>query len=341
MMRPHSAVPIALTVALLLGCVTQSEVAMELPSSPSEDASHLLAIPASAAGEFDFDVVRDYLPDPNVNWIVTIEFDSPISREKINGQLDASWLETNGIPTVYGFSPNEERWTFVNAIDSPGTFSSLKIAWPLWDAIEKKPKAVQAEELERHTLAIQKTLSPLAESTTKADRSPEDALASAASLAVLVAMCDSDVTLKLVAPDGGRFPGHQVWDVMLCLGLDYGDGDLFHWINNSGFGDDLFFTVETSTPPGYFIPQRMASGEGDVRDLIFNFSVPRSADPLVVFQSMANAVEYTQKRLGGTVVNGSGEPFDRAGEQEKIGATVNRLKQAGFTPGESATCRVF
>ena len=128
---------------------------------------------------------------------------------------------------------------------------------------------------------------------------------------------------------------------MLCLGLAYGDGDLFHWINNSNFGDDLFFTVETSTAPGYFIPERMATGKGDVADLIFGFSIPRSADPVVVFDSTANAVEYAQQRFGGEIVLESGESFDRDAERAKIADVVRKLREAGFVPGESATLRVF
>ncbi len=38
-------------------------------------------------------------------------------------------------------------------------------------------------------------------------------------------------------------------DVMLCLGLTWGDMDCFHWDNVSGTGDDYHFSVETSTPP--------------------------------------------------------------------------------------------
>jgi len=177
--------------------------------------------------------------------------------------------------------------------------------------------------------------------TAKIDKPAKDVLAFVASLPNLVAECDKAVILILVAPEGKPFAGREVWDVMLCLGLDYGDGDLFHWINNSGFGNDHFFTVETSTPPGYFLPQRMASGQGDVGDLIFNFSIPRSADPLAVFDSMVKAVEYAQDRLGGTILLDAGEPFDREAERKKIENVVEELDKAGFVPGESATCRVF
>jgi cell division protein ZipA len=76
-------------------------------------------------------------------------------------------------------------------------------------------------------------------------------------------------------------------------------------------------------------------------DLIFNFSIPRSADPVAVFDSMANAIEYAQQRLGGEIVDGSGEPFDREAERAKIEDIVKKLENAGFVPGESTTCQVF
>ena len=316
---------------------------MELPTSPSEDMSHLLVKPASAAWEFDFDAPHDYLPDPNVDWVVSIGFEGTASvpREKINGLLNVSWLEGHGRPTVYGFSPDETHWTFVNAADSPDSFTALKLAWPLWDAIDDQPQDVSPDDLERWRPAVEERVSAIGRITTKIDRSGEDALAAVAGLSEIAAEYDRGVTLILTAPEGKRFSGQEVWDVMLCLGLDYGDGDLFHWINNLSFGDDHFFTVETSTPPGYFIPQRMASGEGNVADLNFSFSIPRSADPVAVFDSMANAVEYARQRLGGDIVLGTGEPFDKAAEEAKIAEIVRKLQAAGFTPGESRTCRVF
>ncbi len=58
---------VALVVATFAGCTKQKdEFHMELPSSPSEDVSHLLVKPASASNDFDFDAKRDYLPDPKV-----------------------------------------------------------------------------------------------------------------------------------------------------------------------------------------------------------------------------------------------------------------------------------
>ena len=224
---------------LALGCAG-SKSTTPVSNTASEDMSHLLVTPVSVSGELDFDAPRDFLPDRNVDWVVTVQFAEPCE-----------------------------------------------------------------------------------------------------SLLEVVAKCDQDVTLWLRAPSGQRFAGRDVWDVMLCLRLDYGDGDLFHWINNSGFGDDHFFTVQTSTPPGYFVPQKMASGVGDVDDLMFNFSIPRSADPMTVFDSMVNAVKYAQGRLGGEIVTDSESSFDDSAERARVESVVEELNRAGFVPGESSTCRIF
>jgi cell division protein ZipA len=85
----------------------------------------------------------------------------------------------------------------------------------------------------------------------------------------------------------------------------------------------------------------MAKGDGDVDHLVFGFSVPRSVDPLASFESMADAVEYAQRRLGGEIMLESGEPFDRDAERARIEVIVRKLRDAGFEPGEHTTCRVF
>ncbi len=62
---------------------------------------------------------------------------------------------------------------------------------------------------------------------------------------------------------------------------------------------------------------------------------------MAVLDSMASAVELVQKRLGGEIVLGSGGPFNKEAERKKVEVVVEKLKHAGFVPGESATCRVF
>jgi FtsZ-interacting cell division protein ZipA len=57
------------------------------------------------------------------------------------------------------------------------------------------------------------------------------------------------------------FNGKVAWDALQCLGLTWGDGDLFHWKNETTVtGDVLLFFVYTSTEPGYFLPERVFEG---------------------------------------------------------------------------------
>ena len=158
----------------------------------------------------------------------------------------------------------------------------------------------------------------------------------------VVEQCNRDVTVVLVAPRDETFGGRDIWDVMLCLGLEWGDMDIFHWQNpNRSKGDDFLFSVWTSTPPGYFFPEQIATGKVQVQNLVFGYSIPRSADPVAIFDSMTKAVRYSQKRLGGELVDAEGRPFDEAAVRQEIKETVKRLKEANFVPGEGSTLRVF
>ena len=342
-LRRSAICPVVICLSLTMGCSKRAAPLNEpLSSSASEDVSHLLVAPESSTVKFDTDAPCDYLPDPNIDWTVTIRFDSSVAvdRASVNTLLDVAWLESHGRPVVYGYSPDSGHWTFVKSPDAPESFTNLKIAWSLWNAIDEKPKGISPENLDQFKSATEKQLSQLGEFSTETERSSTDALAYVATLPKIVADCNRDIILVL-ATNGNPYSGREVWDVMLCLGLEYGDGDLFHWTNNSNSGADTFFTVETSTAPGYFAPKRMAVGEGDVADLIFGFSIPRSADPMKVFESMANAVEYAQKRLGGEILLPSGERFNRKVERANVADIVRKMRDAGFQPGEHATLRVF
>ena len=139
-----------------------------------------------------------------------------------------------------------------------------------------------------------------------------------------------------------KYEGRDIWDVMLCLGLRWGDMDVFHWVNPSGLGDDYFFSVSTSTPPGYFFPEEIAAGKVRVDDLVFGFSAPRCSQPGQVFESMVRAVQYTQKRLGGTIIDETGSdarPWKDTAE-DSIRWSKNS-KSNGFTPGSNSALRLF
>lgn len=158
-------------------------------------------------------------------------------------------------------------------------------------------------------------------------------------LEALVTELSRDATVVLRAPEAHPFDGRDVWDVMLCLGLRWGDMDLFHWWDEKV--DDSHFCVWTSTSPGYFLPELIAEGKVQTGDLVFGFSIPRAAQPLGIFEVMVKCADYAQRRLGGAILNAEGRPFDAEREREKIRESVDRLRAAGFEPGVSPTLRLF
>jgi cell division protein ZipA len=152
---------------------------------------------------------------------------------------------------------------------------------------------------------------------------------------------DHTAVLILKAPPGKPYNGRKLWDVMLCLGLEWGDMDCFHWMNSSEVGDDSLFSVETSTPPGFFFPEELAAGTMKPADLVFLFSVPRSAAPLAVFDAMVRAMEYCRKRLGGQICDDAGNPANIREARAVIADIESQLRAAGFPPGADRTLRLF
>ena len=122
---------------------------------------------------------------------------------------------------------------------------------------------------------------------------------------------------------------------------DLGDGDLFHWDNTSGYGSDEHFSVFTLSPPGYFLPEEIKNVNMNPSNLVFSFSIPRSANPKTVFDVMLNAVKYCQKRLGGEILNQNGRPFDEVKEKMELSQLVSRMNERGIVPGANKTLVLF
>ena len=128
---------------------------------------------------------------------------------------------------------------------------------------------------------------------------------------------------------------------MQSLGLRWGDGDLFHWNNNSDYGSDQHFSVWTSTEPGYFFPEEIKNGKMNPNNLIFGFSIPRSADPVNIYQTMINSIKYCQNRLGGQIITAYGEPFDELLEKKELNELVDQMKTNGIIPGSDDALMLF
>ncbi|RFZ82900.1 hypothetical protein DYU05_12130 [Mucilaginibacter terrenus] len=149
-----------------------------------------------------------------------------------------------------------------------------------------------------------------------------------------IAELDQDIIIVLKSDT--KFDGKKVWDVLQSVGLKWGDGDLFHWGNpNQNYGDDALFSVWTTTDPGYFLPESIKQGQMNPDDLVFGFSVPRSADPENVFKVMTAAVKYCQKRLGGKMLDANMHPLDELSASMNLNVLITELKSKGIVPGST------
>jgi cell division protein ZipA len=309
-----------------------------LPSQGSEDVSHLLrAFTPDELSRPAFDEDKDYLPNRKVDWVVHVDFPPTVVLPKTNiaSIFNVDWLNKHDRPTVFGFSPDIQRWTFVNAGGVPDKYTNLQIAWKMRPLDEDGPIAKQ--QFEQYKVAVEKAASQLKAIGVRTDLSPVEAEKRSAALIELAESCEQGIDVVLQAPTGRAFDGKLIWDVMLCLGLQWGDMDLFHWENPGIPGDDHLFSVWTTTSPGYFFPEQIAAGRVQTGDLAFGFSIARTFQPETIFVSMVKAVHYAQKRLGGTLLNVDGSPFSEDVARSEIRSMVKRLSNAGFEPASDDT----
>ncbi len=313
-----------------------------LPTKPSEDMSHLL-------GKIDIPTARkpdtmkpEYLPHEKIDWVVTVEFPAQprLDPKKVEELFDQKWRKKHGAFVSYGLDADSGRWTYAISADGPQAITRLKLAWDYVPFSDDAP-APTITLFEQRLSDVSRTLKNLGEANVTASAKAADAVRRAKQLRELKSSLDQSAVLILKAPPGRRFNGRTVWDVMLCLGLKWGDMDCFHWQNPTDEGDDSFFSVETSTPPGYFLPEEIAADRVHVEDLIFAFSIPRCRAPAQVFDAMTKAVQYSQERLQGTIQDETGLDANIGEIKKRIAEIEQRLRDAGFIPGADDTMRLF
>jgi len=331
------ATPDAASFEIVPESVSRARAARALPTEGSEEASHRLP-PISLQGPPPQAASDDYPPDPVTDWV--IEIDLPpgltLSGKAVQAVFSQQWLREHGGAVIHGFVPHTNAWTYVGAGDAPEPYSKVALAKSL-----AHTDHLSAVELTSMLESAVKRAAAWPHATVSSPEPPAAAAARATRLRTLQREFDLAVTITLRAPAGSRFEGRLVWDVMLSLGLQWGDMDLFHWRNDTGVGDDSWFMVATSTAPGYFLPEQIAAGQVQVEDLLFSFSVPRSASPAAALDRMFAAASYAQSRLGGRIVAGRQSSFDLTAARRDLARVEEALVKAGFPPGADQTLRLF
>jgi cell division protein ZipA len=321
----------------------QARVRRVLPTEGSEDMSNLLGTLKPRLGQAKGEEKLDYLPDDATDWTVHVHFDGDprLDPKQIYSLFDSDWRKRYGELTIFALDPDTGHWTFLVAADGPKVVTRLKLSWAFINPTDHDPEIPSPQVFSDREVAIQKAFRSLGTVLLKVSHAPEEAARRARWLGDFKTRLDYSPTLVLHASKGKNFEGRDIWDVMLCLGLKWGDLDIFHWENPSGIGDHAFFSVWTSTAPGYFLPEEIAAGKLRVQDLVFVSSVPRCSQPGQVFESMLRAVQYSQKRLGGTITVESGGVMDVEKIRQKIRSVEQELELNGFTPGGESALHLF
>jgi cell division protein ZipA len=306
---------------------------------PSENASYILDIKMLS---FPKDKKRNpdqnFTPDPELDYIVNLEptDGSTLDLGYLSQLFDLNWRQKYS-STIYGHSIKDNRWTFAFSSDSPASFDKIQVAVNLLNTFGVD-KNYNPQKLNRYYDELLKRISDKKIKVIK----KESVAAAIDKAKILVDIHDLfDKEANIVLKSNSTFDGLKAWDALLCVGLKWGDGDLFHWNNKSDYGSDDFFGVGTSTEPTYFLPEDVKAGKMNPADLIFGFSIPRNADPIGVYKAMTKAVHYSQKKLGGVILNQSGQAFDENIELKKVTKLVEAMKAKGIEPGSDHALQIF
>jgi len=318
-----------------------ARVARLLPTQPSENVRSLLpSIDVPPVRRFE---PAEYLPVASTDWIVAVDLIQPdmISADSVAQLFGSEWRKTYGGLIIYGRDADSGLWTFLQSSEPPESISALQFAWPYFSTWSRDGAVTSASMFRRRSISVEKRMQTLASVRVQTDVDPLSANARAVSLASLSNRFSKTIVLCLEARPGQMFDGRDIWDVMLSLGLRWGDMDCFHWDNPSDFGDQSLFSVWTSTEPGYFLPEEIAAGRVKTSDLVFGYSLPRSADPVGVYDAMQIAVEYARKRLGGRIIANDGRRPDCDAIRRELQQSALELEAAEFRPGSDNALRFF
>lgn len=309
-----------------------------LPSEGSEDVSHLLVPPTL----FDFPHADSddsgYWPSSKFCWIMHVDFEgaSKLRAGDVLEVFSRDWSSDWYRPDIFGYSPQDDHWAHLYGGIKDGAYTKLRFSIQLFDSYREEQPWLSRSFLAGLKKSVQSGCRKLGNPHFELRTSAEQGEQQATELRTLFELCNRDAIIVLRAPSDRMYEGRDIWDVMQCLGLSWGDMDQFHWRNSTDAGDENYFSVWSSTSPGYFFPEDIAAGQVQTADLVFGFSIPRCAAPSSVLNEMVKAVSYAQGRLGGTVLDGQGRTFDKNKMLEEINRVVGHLEKAGIDPGGDA-----
>jgi cell division protein ZipA len=310
-----------------------------LPMDGKEDVSNILTLNTPMPIDETKSEEKKYFANERYDWIVTLESTAGtyFKRELVSKYFDDKWREEHKDPWLYCIPKNDTKWTFFNSGENDSNeFTKLAVAWKLFDQIEESPTVFTEAELTKYQNDVNDIAEKFKDKSQEENFTPKDAAFKSQELAQFVQT--NNVYSLIVLKADGKFEGKEIWDVMMSLGLKWGDMDLFHWDNASG---NELMSVWTSTDPGYFLPEEIAADNVQTDDLVFGFSVPRSIAAKEVLAAMYKAAMYAQSRLGGKILDENGLQYDVENENKRIEAVLGNLESRSIRPGVGDALYLF
>jgi hypothetical protein len=280
----------------------------------------------------------DRAPDPTSEWVAEITASPPLALAAVQAAIPPK--PEGREPTVMGRTANG-AWEYVQDDSAKGPFDKVAVTVMITDI----DKPASAEDLDRG-IAWARTLFSKIGTVPTEPISKAQALVRAATVYKLREKLRDDslnVGVVVVAPSGKLFPGRLVWDAVYSAGFTWGDGDYFHWVPSPATDVSQGIGMGTSKGPGYFFPEWVARDDGsaDVPDLEMSFDLARTHEPEAMFEVMVRVASYLARRLGGTLEDRNGKPFDAPAERARVHAMVKMFASRGLTPGTSIVLQVF
>ena len=289
----------------------------------------------------------EYKPDPYYEWVINVDpgGDRFFTIEDVFGIFNLQWRQRFSDASVYGFSLTRNKWTYALSDADGERFGRLQIGVSLLDIYDGDADGSSGAALLQNCFESSEKMMRSYRNTGAAVQitmtEPIDA-AVARSQQLLQLKKELHHDMIVVLKSDNLYPGRLAWDVLSETGLRWGDGDLFHWNNSPrGYGDDRFFSVWTSTAPGYFFPEAIKAGTFNPVDLAFGFWIGRSADPVGVYDVMVEVVAYCRQHLGGVMLGRDGQPFDAVAERTRLQQIVEEITLKGVQPGSNKALRIF
>jgi len=312
--------------------------------APNEDPGLILGrIDFSGLGSSVDPVDRNYLPNPEYEWIVDVrlEGDPQIDSQKLAEAFIAVITEDLDDFTIHARVVDTGEWTYVLSDEGPQAVDRLKFAFDFVEPMGSESALPTRRRYEARLNLMAPILRQFGQPTLTPSLPADKAAKRSKALHQIQTSLDLVAVLTLQAPDQGVYAVRDIQPVMMSLGLECDELECFALENPSPIGHDFLFTVETNTEAGFFPAEDVTGEQQEVEDLVFILSIPRCLKPSEVFEAMIQAAQYCQSQLGGTLVDEDGNPPDLEELRQSVREVTQRLHSHGFEPGMGDTLRLF